>query len=154
MKIQALAKKIKILHGMSHEQISEIVPRLNKQTFAQGDWVVEEDAPANGMYIIFHGSVQVWKTSHNKKQGFCLGELTVGDCFGEMALIDCQNRSASVIAASDLTVYHFPYEAMAHLYEQNPKLYGLLLLNISREISRRLRTTDRTLVEFALPLPS
>lgn len=146
-----LARDIKIFHGLSDTQLQVIWPYLEKIEESRGTWIVEEGGHADGMFIIYEGTVQVWKNSGGKKQGLCLGELTGGDCFGEMSLIDCQNRSANVVTTSDLKAFHLPYTAMAKIYEQDPKLYGLFLLNIAREVSRRLRSTDRTLVEFALP---
>lgn len=149
--LNEIAKDIKIFHGLTQEQLDELQPYLEAISFPRGTWIVEEGQTADGMYIICEGTVQVWKSANKKKQGVCLGELGEGDCFGEMSLIDCQTRSANVVTTTDIHALRLPYQAMAEIYEQDPEFYGLLLLNISREVSRRLRETDRTIVEFALP---
>jgi len=146
-----IAKDIKIFHGLSDEQLTMLQPYLENVSFPRGSWIVEEGTEADGMFIICQGSVQVWKNAGGKRQGVCLGELGEGDCFGEMSLIDCQNRSANVVTTTDLEAMRLPYSAMAELYKKDPEFYGLFLLNISREVSRRLRNADRTVVEFALP---
>lgn len=146
-----IAKDIKIFHGLHQHQLAELEPYLEKVSYPRGTWIVSEGENADGMYIICRGSVQVWKSAQGKKRGVCLGELGSGDCFGEMSLIDCQTRSANVVTTSDMEAFRLPYQAMAEIYENNPEFYGLFLLNIAREVSRRLRDTDRTVVEFALP---
>lgn len=150
-RLSEIAKDIKIFHGLTQQQLDQLQPFLEKVTYPRGTWIVAEGESADGMYIICSGSVQVWKTAGGKKQGVCLGELGSGDCFGEMSLIDCQTRSANVVTISDLEALRLPYQAMGEIYETNPEFYGMFLLNIAREVSRRLRDTDRTVVEFALP---
>ena len=151
MKFQDLAKKIKIFHGLNTEQLKRIEPYLEEIKFTPGEWVFEEGTNATGMFVIRSGSIEVWKSVESEKCGFCLGGLVAGDCFGEMSLVDCQRRSANVLAKTDLSVFYLPYDAMSQIYESDPKLFGLLILNIAREISRRLRSTDNSFVEFALP---
>ena len=146
-----LAKDVKIFHGLEPSELEIIIPYLQKCTFVEGDWVVKEGSDADSMYIICRGNVEVWKSAEGREQGFRLGELIAGDCFGEMALVDCQRRSASVLAQSDLVAYSLSYYAMGRIYEEAPRLYGLLIMNIAREISRRLRSSDKTVAEFALP---
>jgi len=150
MSLPDLAKNIKIFHGMTPQQVGKVASHLRAMSYSKGDWVVEENIPATGLYIIRRGTAQVWKGMKKGHEKFCLGQMDEGDCFGEMAMIDCQKRSASVIAVTGLKLYFLPVEAMFKIYQQDPRLYGLFLLNIAREISRRLRKTDRTLVEFAL----
>lgn len=151
MKTRDLGEKVKIFHGLSPTQMKRIEPELQEFEYQSGDWVVEEGDQGMAMYIVLSGTVEVWRKVGRRKKGFCLGTLKTGDCFGEMCLIDCQKRSAGVRAKTRLTVMRFPFQAMNKLFIDDPELFGLLLLNISREISRRLRAGDASLVEFALP---
>ncbi len=152
MTLNNLAHDIKIFHGLKPEELAHITPHLQTSTFHKGDWVVNEGTDADGMYVIQSGEVEVWKSANGEKKGVCIGELESGDCFGEMSLVDCQRRSASVLAVTELAVMSLSYYAISLLYEEDPKLYGLLMMNIAREISRRLRRCDQTILEFALPV--
>lgn len=149
--LQKLGKDIKIFHGFKREQMVEIQTYLEEKSFNRGIYVVEEGTDASCMYILLNGEVEIWKASDNNQKAFCLGKLSDGDCFGEMSLVDCQRRSASVLAVSDLSVLVLPYSAMTKIYKTDPKLYAILLMNIAREISRRLRESEQTLLQFALP---
>lgn len=152
MRFQNLASDIKIFHGLTPEQLAVIEPHLVEDNYQLGDWVVDAGETASAMYMVRSGEAEIWMESEGQKQGLCLAELSAGDAFGEMSLLDCQCRVASVLAISELKLFCLPYRAMAELYEHYPKVYGLLLLNIGRELSRRLREADKTLMAFALPL--
>lgn len=151
MNSENLARDVKIFHAIRPEQLLLIERHLQEHHFERGEWVVIEGTEADAMFIIRAGRIEVWKSGQGKRKGLLLGELKEGDCFGEMALIDCQKRSASVLAQTKLSLFSLPYRAMAQLYERDSKLFGLLIVNIAREISRRLRISDSTLLEFALP---
>jgi CRP/FNR family cyclic AMP-dependent transcriptional regulator len=59
-----------------------------------------------------------------------------------MELIDIQTRSASVRALDDLEVLTLRHQDMYAIFEQDKDTFILILMNISREISRRLRKMD------------
>ena len=72
-----------------------------------------------------------------------------GDWFGEMAILDVQPRSASVRAlAPSLLLSMRPEQVERLLYRRGLKDYSLLIMNIARELSRRLRVADGILAQF------
>src|SRR5262249_30478825 len=81
---------------------------------------------------------------------FCLAVLKRGDCVGEMSLIDIQPRSATVRAVSDSALYLLEHAEIGKLYSSDLEAYTLLVLNIAREISRRLRRADQVLVDMGV----
>ena len=70
------------------------------------------------------------------------------DCFGEMSMIDLQARSASVRALAPSRLVRIRSEDMDALYRYDLKSYALIVLNIARHLSRRLRVTDGILADF------
>jgi CRP/FNR family cyclic AMP-dependent transcriptional regulator len=76
--------------------------------------------------------------------------LTQGDCVGEMSLIDIQPRSATARARGAATLYVLDLSEIAKLYRSDIEAYALLVLNISREISRRLRCADDLMVSMGV----
>ena len=94
------------------------------------------------MYFIRRGSVEVLKNAGDANRKRRLAVLNEGDTFGEMELIDVQNRSASVRALEELTVLTLGNEDMYEIFEHNRDAFIIILMNIAREISRRLRKMD------------
>jgi len=74
--------------------------------------------------------------------------LGPSDCFGEMSMIDMQARSASVRALAPSRLLKVTSEDMDGLYRSDLKSYTLIVLNIARDLSRRLRVTDGILADF------
>jgi CRP/FNR family cyclic AMP-dependent transcriptional regulator len=76
--------------------------------------------------------------------------LGPGDWIGEMAILDVQPRSASVrtLAPTVLLRLHAA-DVRRLLYERDPGQYALLVMNIARELSRRLRVADRVIANAA-----
>ena len=68
--------------------------------------------------------------------------MGVGDFFGEMCILETLPRAATVLAVTDATLYSLTSMAFYHLYEVMPGQYSILVLNIARDLSRRLRHLD------------
>ena len=72
-----------------------------------------------------------------------------GDWFGEMAILNVHPRSASVRALAPSLLLSMGAEQVERLlYRRDVKDYALVLMNISRELGRRLRVADGILAQF------
>ena len=71
-----------------------------------------------------------------------LAKLGERDFFGEMCILETLPRSATVQAVVDTTLYSLTAMTFYHLYQAMPGQYSILLLNIARDLSRRLRHLD------------
>jgi len=75
-----------------------------------------------------------------------LARLGPHDFFGEMCILETLPRSASVQAITDTTAFALSSLDFLYLYEKLPAEYGILVLNLARDLSRRIRHLDE---EFA-----
>ncbi|HJP37211.1 MAG TPA: cyclic nucleotide-binding domain-containing protein [Gammaproteobacteria bacterium] len=128
--------------GVANTDLEAIIPLLKEERYATGDDVVREGDEGSCMYFIRRGSVEVLKNAGDANRKRRLAVLNEGDTFGEMELIDVQNRSASVRALEELTVLTLGNEDMYEIFEHNRDAFIIILMNIAREISRRLRKMD------------
>ncbi len=62
--------------------------------------------------------------------------------FGEMAFLDGSTRSAGVWANEDSEILRLSFENFQALQSEGPLIANELLLNIARELSKRLRRTS------------
>jgi CRP/FNR family transcriptional regulator, cyclic AMP receptor protein len=69
-----------------------------------------------------------------------------------MSMIDLQARSASVRAIAPSRLLKITSEDMDALYRADLKSYTLIVLNIARDLSRRLRVADGILADFTVNL--
>jgi CRP-like cAMP-binding protein len=108
-----------------------------------GAYFFHEGDPPKGMFVLETGRVTVFKGWQGHR--LLLGRLGQGDCFGEMALLDLFPRSASVRADEDCSAIEITSANLFRLYERNLEQFTLIQMNIAREMSRRLRSTDELL---------
>lgn len=127
--------------GISDEDLKKIVPHLEKHAFAPGAFILEEGEQGDRIYFIEAGRVEVLKRNEQEpdQNYFQLTELGPGATFGEMELIDIQARSASIRTLTAVRCLTLSNMALYRIYQEEPQLYGMVLLNLAREISRRLR---------------
>ncbi len=66
-----------------------------------------------------------------------------------MSIIDLHTRSATVRALEDSIVLVLSQKNLSRIWRNHPKIYTLILMNLAREISMRLRSID---TRFAISL--
>lgn len=137
-------RKHSLFGGMSRKALEGIAPMLGEQSFVEGNFIVHEGDHGGTLYFIVEGSVEILKrvpggTVRDQRQ---LAILKTGNTFGEMELIDIQCCAASVRALEDVKVLTLTNSDMYRIYEQNLETFALIVMNMAREISRRLRRMD------------
>jgi CRP/FNR family cyclic AMP-dependent transcriptional regulator len=70
-----------------------------------------------------------------------------GDWFGEMSILDVMPRSATVRALAPAQVLKMSASDLEALYRRDIKAYAIVVLNVAREMSRRLRVADAILAD-------
>jgi CRP-like cAMP-binding protein len=97
-----------------------------------GKVLVQEGRPGHEFFLIEHGTAEVRRK--NRKVA-TLGE---GDYFGELSLLDRGPRSATVIAATDMTLIVLGQREFAGVIDEVPALAHKLLA----AMATRLRDAD------------
>ena len=140
-------RDIGLFGALSDEVLDHLAETLPVRRIDAGDVVFREGDPAREMFVVLGGEVEVLKRG---KRG---GETRVallgpGDWFGEMSILDVQPRSASVTAVAPARLLIVNSEALDGLYRKDVKAYALIVQNVARELSRRLRVADGIIADF------
>jgi CRP/FNR family transcriptional regulator, cyclic AMP receptor protein len=140
-------REIGLFGALSDDVLEYLATALPVEVIAPGDAVFHEGEQAREMFVVLGGECEVLKKG---KRG---GEARVallgpGDWFGEMSILDVQPRSASVVAVAPTRLIRITSEALDGLYRKDLKSYSLIVLNIARELSRRLRVADGIIADF------
>jgi CRP-like cAMP-binding protein len=146
---KAFLARTSIFGGLGEEELAFISNLLEERVYARGDIVAREGSPGRELYLIVEGRADVVKPSAAGETR--IAELGPGACFGEMALVGIMPRSATVRAASPLRVLTLSYSTIAQLSKINLPTFTMLVMNLARDVCRRLREADAVLAEFGLP---
>ena len=138
---QAFLQTIPIFAGLTPSALSEIASVVEEVAFKKSDIILREGEPGNRMFIIGSGSVEVVKYLAQTRET-SLAVLGSRDFLGEMSIIDCVARSASVRAVEETSLFALKGIDLYHLFQHRPDQYAIIILNIARDISRRLRAID------------
>ena len=99
------------------------------------------------MFVVLQGELKVLKRSHRGTDAR-VALLGPGDWVGDMSIVDIQPRSASVRALAPTRLLRVSTADLDNVYRTDLKAYSIVILNIARELSRRLRVTDGILADL------
>ena len=132
-------QKIRLFSGLPYDECLLIESRLRPCEFAPQQTIVKEGGPADAMYFITSGAVEVRKKDPHTGIDFLLTELKAGSCFGEMALLTGKPRAASVVAVEPTSCSVLGHAAFDEVLLTSSKL-GLAM---SRVLAERLEEADQ-----------
>ena len=139
--ISAVLTQYSLFNGLEPEQIDKILPLMKHEIYEPGTNIIVEGTFVGKVHFIIDGRVAV------VKGGLVLIEHGDGAVFGEMEIVDVQPAEATVRALIETRVMTLSVDALGELYETDLKTYSFILMNLARDISRRLRRMDSKAVE-------
>jgi CRP-like cAMP-binding protein len=129
--------------GIPEESLQRLIEKVDVVHVDPGATVFAEGETARSLYVLVGGGLDVVKAGVDGE--VYLGGIAPGECFGEMSFIDMQPRSATVRVRLPSVLWVWPYQAIHERYCKDQKCAMLLVMNIARELSRRLRRADELL---------
>lgn len=143
-----LLQQMPVFGGLSEASLHFLMRLSPVVAVPSGEFYFHEHQPGGTMYVLEKGSVAVFKPY--KSKGHLLAYLGRGDCFGEMEMIDPHPRAASVMAITECTAGQISNANLFSLYQKAPAQFTLIQMNMSREISRRLRRMDEEFFSYRM----
>lgn len=150
----AFLERTPVFGALERPALDLIAGHLQRRLLPGGSLVVAEGAGAREMYVVESGGVEVRVHGDPGDDGdLVVATLGPGDCFGEMSLLDVQPRSASVRTLEETSLFVLRYRDLLEIRRRDPEAFLLLVLNLAREVSRRLRASERRLLDLLRRLP-
>lgn len=141
-------REIGLFGGLDEQTLELLARELPPEQVPVGTRVITEGEPASEMFVVVSGELEVLKKSPAGSE-VRVAILGPGDWFGEMAIVDVQPRSATVRSLAPSLLLRITSEHVDRLlYRRDTKAYALLVMNIARELSRRLRVADGILSQL------
>lgn len=141
-------RDIGLFGGLIDDVLGALVAELRVLELEPGDVVFRENDRGREMFVLLGGEMEVVKQSRRDVPSR-VAVLGPGDWFGEMSILDVMPRSATVRAIAYSRVLRVGASDLESLYRRDAKSYALVVLNLAREMSRRLRVADALLADMA-----
>ena len=143
--VVCILSRISIFGGITDDQQQEIFSRLQIGTVKKGQFVFQKGDDPSHIYIVERGLIELFipdKTMMIEKK-----RLGVGECFGQVAVMSIHPHTISAVALEDTTLIVLSRRALYQLHQEDVGLFALLVMNIARELARRLQFMDHLLLE-------
>jgi CRP/FNR family transcriptional regulator, cyclic AMP receptor protein len=132
-------EKIPIFAGLEPRALEFLTAKAKEAVARSGEILVREGETGNRLFLIRSGAVRVRKGESHAVE---IATLRAGDFFGEMCILETLPRSATVEALDNSAFSTLSSIDFYRFYESMPDQYSILVLNIARDLSRRLRRLD------------
>ena len=143
-------ERIKTLRGNQYfdelpdNLLKEISEHMNLREYPRGDVLFWEGDPANGMYIMEHGSAKIFRTSPQGRQ-YIVRILQEHDTFAEVPAFDGGMHPVNVEALETCRVWEIDGEMLRELVNLHPAFAQKII----RTYSQMLRGMVRMVSEMA-----
>jgi signal transduction histidine kinase len=133
---------VPFFNGLAPADLALIAAAAHEETFAPGATIFREGSPADRLYIILEGTVEVWKDYGDEQRDLIAAHGT-GHLFGEMAVVDDLPRSATVVARDAVRLLSVGREDFRSIVAAN----GAIALSITRSVSAMVRASNESFLE-------
>jgi CRP-like cAMP-binding protein len=133
----AVLRSMRLFSGCNKEQLRHIRSLTTMMRMPRGTVLIAEDTPGQEFFIVVEG------TATASRHGWWLADFGPGSFFGELALLDHGQRTATVVAATEMCVLVISRVEFWSLQGSAPSFAHKLLV----ELGVRLRRTDDLLDE-------
>ncbi len=131
-------RRYSLFGGLIDDQLEQLIQRIQVEEVAAGEAVIREGEKGDRLYCLVSGAVEV------RRGGRLIACLAAGETIGEMELIDMMPRSATVTALVPCQFYSLALRDILALQRKDLPAFTLVVLNLARDLSRRLRHMDET----------
>ncbi len=115
-----LVAKTPLFQALSREALAELAEITEEMVVPPGDYLFRQGEGGDSLFVIARGAVHVLVTAGAEEA--LVDVLGGGDVVGEMALLTGEPRTASVRAATSVTLGRIGRQAFTHLLEAAPQL--------------------------------
>jgi CRP-like cAMP-binding protein len=134
-------QKYSLFGGLLEDQIERILPLMEQEEYQPGHEIIMEGERNDRIRFILEGKVAVVKGD------MVLSEFGEGDFFGEMEVLDVMPSVAAIKSLSAVKVISLSNKSLREVYKTDIKSFSLIIMNLARDLSRRLRRMDERAIE-------
>jgi len=111
----------------------------------KGDEIFAYGSEGGSFHTVLHGKLDFYKQHDEKKKR--TRTIEFGEAIGFVSMIALHERVGSLYALEDCLLLEISSQLFSDLHDQYPFDFGILLMNLSRDMARTIRVLSNALVE-------
>jgi CRP-like cAMP-binding protein len=112
-------------------------------SYQPGDHIITQGDTNTDICVLLQGRAKV--TVNKDGNEHFIAEIGKGDLFGELVLINETERTANIIAEDQCDVLIMTYENFFSYFNKKPKVFALMVLNVTRLVTKRLKGSNQVI---------
>ena len=129
--------------GLNEHELDHLRSLMQQEIFPGDYEILREGETGDRVYFILDGLVEVLVKPDVDSPAERVAVLEPGQTFGEMEILDIQPRTATVRTIGEATVLVLTNRNLYELKRWHLEAFTLVMMNLARDVSRRLRLMDR-----------
>jgi CRP-like cAMP-binding protein len=130
-----LFRRTALFSACNNTELGRIASLTTEHSVVAGEVLTRRGEPGLEFFVIIEGEARA------SRKGMELGKLGPGSFFGELALLDGRERTADVVAVTDMRLLVLSRSEFTSMYRSVPSV----ALKIIAELGARLRAADEML---------
>lgn len=139
-------KRCFLFYELMDAEIDLVIKSCFVESFEDEQNVFCENDVGREFYVILTGKVRLTKTVNDKQ--IDIMALGKGEALGETVLIQESKRMTNAIAAGNVDLLVIEQDTIFSLYAKYPKIFGIIMLNLSRMLTNRLLKSNQTIADL------
>lgn len=136
-----------ILQGLESAELTAFKSHVTESEFSPGTPLFHEGDDDRELFLITRGTADVVLTLEGGRTKRLM-TFSAGTVIGEMALLEGQPRSATVMARDHVQCYRLSQEGFDRIQATQPRIAVVLLSNLARLLSGRVRKANSMIREL------
>ncbi|MFQ3453646.1 cyclic nucleotide-binding and patatin-like phospholipase domain-containing protein [Bradyrhizobium sp. UFLA01-814] len=126
-----MSEDFALFRTLSAEQRLIAFGAMTRRDLVRGELLVEQGGASDALFLVLHGALAVYRTSHPEP----IAELRAGELVGEIGFFANIPRTANVIAIRDTSVLVLTRAAYTTLARETPEIVEALLAALARRFA-------------------
>jgi len=123
-----MLRHVPLFADLDERELEEIAGTLRERRFAAGDTVTQEGAGGAGFFVVESGEAKVTVDGEDRRT------IGAGDYFGEIALLTGSDRTATIVATTELVCHGMTPWDFRPLVESNSAIAWKLLTAMAEKL--------------------
>lgn len=136
-----LLHNIPLFHTLRDPELREIAAGSRRFVYGPPECIIQENDTGSSLFIVENGLLDVY-AQQSDQSSLKMAEIGPGSVFGEMALLTGEPRSATIRAASEVSVYEISKSTLQPILQNRPELIEeLSMLLATRQLDAEMKSS-------------
>lgn len=138
-------KEGSIFGALSDSSIRYLLEKGALYDAEKGDEIFRYGNKGSSFYAVLHGNLDFYK--HHKDKETYTRTVTFGEAIGFVSMIALHERAGSLYSLENSLLLEISSELFSDFHDEFPFDFGILLMNLSRDMARTIRVLSNVLVK-------